>query len=248
MKLSEEYQRQFALRHWSQIFDQLPPVSGHEVLDLGCSIGAQAAELAARGARVIGVDTNDELLATARARGIPRAAFRHADLREALPVDGPVSGIWSSFAAAYFPDLSPRLAAWCSNLEPGGWVALTEIDDLFGHEPVQPATKAAFDGYAHESLAANRYDFFMGHKLAGHLERAGLSVLKAFTVADRELAFEGAAPAEVLQSWAARLDRMKALQAFCGASFVAMRDDFLAALSRSDHRCRAAVHCCIAIK
>ena len=54
------------------------------MLDLGCAVGDLAAELAARGARVIGMDLNEELLAEARARGLPGARFDLGDLR-ALP-------------------------------------------------------------------------------------------------------------------------------------------------------------------
>lgn len=104
MSLSDEYKRQFAWRPWSEVIDLLPPLSGKTVLDLGCGIGDQAAELAKRGARVIGIDANDELLAEAQSRKIPNAEFRHGDLR-ALQDVGIVDGIWSSFAAAYVPEL-----------------------------------------------------------------------------------------------------------------------------------------------
>jgi hypothetical protein len=53
MDLVEEYKRQFGWRSWKPIFYALPPLVGTTVLDLGCSIGDQARELSARGARML---------------------------------------------------------------------------------------------------------------------------------------------------------------------------------------------------
>jgi len=99
----------------------LPPLAGKKVLDLGCAIGDQTAELVRRGARVIGIDTNEELLAAARARGIAGAEFRNGDLRALEGITPEVEGAWCSFAAAYIPDLTPTLVSWMKflSLEPG---------------------------------------------------------------------------------------------------------------------------------
>ncbi len=121
MNLTDEHRRQFALRSWWQIFDLLPSFDAQLVLDLGCGIGDQAAELVARGARVIGVDSSDAMLASAKARAIPKAEFRRLDLGEPLGIESHVDGIWCSFTAAYFPELVPRLTAWKEHLKPGGW-------------------------------------------------------------------------------------------------------------------------------
>jgi SAM-dependent methyltransferase len=222
----------------------LPPLAGKTVLDLGCSIGDQAAELAARGARVIGVDANEELLATARARGIPNAEFRSGDIRELGDV-GVVDGIWCSFAAAYFPELGGTLTSWKQHLDPGGWIALTEVDDLFGHEPVEAETRSFLTAYARDALDASRYDFHMGRKLRGHLEGAGFTIAHSRTLVDKELCFDGPARSDVLESWRSRLDRMRLLKNFCGATFEQVRDDLLAALSRADHCSLAKVHYCV---
>lgn len=225
--------------------DLLPSLAGKTVLDLGCGIGDQAAELAKRGARVVGVDSNQELLATAQSRGIPNAEFRIGDLRT-LDDIGIVNGIWCSFATAYIPELAPTLADWKRHISPGGWVALTEIDDLFGHEPVEASTSSLLAAYARDALTANRYDFHMGRKLQTHLEHAGFTVVHSRVLPDAELCFDGPADSEVLASWTARLDRMKVLRDFCGANFERVRDDFLSALLRVEHRSTANVHCCIA--
>jgi SAM-dependent methyltransferase len=245
LSLARDYKRQFGWRDWASVFAALPPLDGHTVLDLGCGAGDQAAELVARGARVIGVDTNDEFLADARARGLPNTDFRLGDLRAPLDIDEPMDGLWCSFTAAFFPDLQAALARWTTHLRPGGWIALTEIDDLFGHVPVQPRTKALFDAYADEARAAGRYDFHMGRKLRGHLERASFAVSQVITLADRELAFDGPAEPDVLKAWRNRLDRMKLLREFCGDEFEFLRDDFLSCLIRDTHRSTARVICCI---
>lgn len=248
MTLSSEYRRQFTWRDWTRVFDLLPPLGGQTVLDLGCGVGDLAAELAARGARVIGIDLNEELLEAARARGLAGAEFRKADLREPLELEVEVDGLWGGFIAAYFPDLPVALSRWAAHLRPGGWVALTEIDDFFGHEPLSERTRKLFDGYAREALAAERYDFHMGRKLRGHLERAGFTITAELTLADRELAFDGPADPEVVEAWRARLERMRPLRDFCGPDFDDLRADFLSCLTRVDHRTRARVCFCLAAK
>lgn len=246
MTLADEYRRQRAWRDWSRVLEALPPLAGRTVLDLGCAIGDQAAELVRRGARVIGVDGNAELLAEARARGLAGAEFRSGDLRALPELEAPADGIWCSFAAAYFPDLAPVLRAWRARLRPAGWVALTEVDDFLGHAPLGARTRELLEAYARDALAAGRYDFHMGRKLRGHLERAGFTVALELTLADQELAFDGPARPEVVAAWRDRLERMRLLRDACGSAFDAVREEFLACLARADHRSTATVRCCFA--
>ena len=130
MSLSDEYKRQYAWRSWDAIFDTLPPIKGHSVLDLGCAVGDQATELVARGTHVIGLDANEELLRDAQSRHLANAEFRAANLRELSDLEVLVDGLWCSYTAAYFPDLPTVFDSWGTCLRPGGWVSLTEIDDL----------------------------------------------------------------------------------------------------------------------
>lgn len=244
--LADEYRRQRAWRAFSDMLAELPPLAGCTVLDLGCAVGDVAAELAARGARVIGVDANEELLRAARARELPRADFRSGDLRTA-DLDVAADGIWSSFVAAYFPaDLADVLARWRRRLRPGGWIALVEVDDLFAHAPLAQETRALLAAYARDALFRRRYDFHMGGKLRAHLERAGFIVRVERAFPDRELAGTGPAPVEVVDAWRRRFARMQSLADFCGASFAAVRDDFLAALAHADHRSACRVCFCLA--
>ncbi|HEX6811682.1 MAG TPA: class I SAM-dependent methyltransferase [Planctomycetota bacterium] len=248
MKLADEYRRQFAWRSWMQVFAALPALAGQTVLDLGCGVGDQAAELVGRGASVLGFDTNEELLREARAMRLPHAEFREADLRALPALPTPADGLWCSFATAYFPDLAPVLAAWSRQVRAGAWIALTEIDDLFAHEPLEPTAASLLAGYAQEALAAGRYDFKMGRKLADHVQRAGFTVGKVLTLADQEFSCHGPAQPSVVEAWRTRFDRMGLLREFCGTQFEQVRDEFLQCLVREDHRSAAKVTCCIATK
>lgn len=253
MSLADEYRRQNAWRSWGPVFAALGDLQGQTVLDMGCAVGEQAAALAVRGARVIGVDGNEALIAAARAREIPGASFHLADLRadpgEMLgPLLGPgarADGLWSSFVAAYFPRFDEVLAGWARALRPGARVAITEVDDLFGHEPLAEPLQEILAAYARDGLEAGRYDFHMGRKLPTFLERAGFEVEAELSLPDADLAFDGPARPEVLEGWARRLDRMGLLHSMAGEAWPTLRAGLLDALSSPRHRSRARVICCI---
>lgn len=244
----EDYSRQHDWRSWPIVFAAMPNCDGQTVLDLGCGIGDLATDLAVRGARVIGVDANEDFLHCARSRSIKNAEFRTADLRSFTDSRLQVDGIWSSFTAAYFPNFDETLSAWSKNLRPGGWIVLTEIDDLFGHEPLSEKTRLLLDAYARDSLLNSRYDFHMGRKIVCDFRRSGFMIAKEFTLPDAELNFTGAARVDVIAAWQRRFGRMSLLRHFCGAEMEAVRGDFLNCLAREDHRCSATVICVIGIK
>lgn len=246
MNLASEYGRQFAWRDWATAFDAIPNLTNQTVLDLGCAVGDQAAVMTERGARVIGVESNVELLGAAQAKLIPNARFLNADLRQPLEIGATVDGIWCSFTTAYFPALSPVLRQWLQHLRSGGWIALTEIDDLFGHEPLSSSVRSLLDAYVQHAFEQGRYDFRMGRKLEAYMRECGLLVSKAFTLDDQELAFSGPASPDVLQAWNSRFERMTGLRAFCGENFDRVRREFLDCLRSSEHRSLAKVHSCIA--
>ncbi len=247
MSLADEYKSQLAWRSWTTILEALPRLEGRWVLDLGCGVGDQAAELAARGAHVIGVDGNDELLAEARSKGVPNAEFRRGDLRALGRFEAPMDGLWSSFTAAYFPaDLPQVLSAWKAHLRPGAWIALTEVDNFFAHEPISAYSKSLLEAYVGDASKAARYDFNMGRRLVEHAEQAGLDVTRSFTVEDQEFSAQGPVQDGVVDAWRRRLDRMQLLRDFCGSDFARVRREFLECLGHPDHSTECRVHVCLA--
>ena len=236
MGLADDYRRQLGWRDWDTALGALPSLEGRTVLDLGCAVGDQSALLAQRGAKVLGIDGNADLLKVARRRSIAGAEFQEGDIR-APRIEGRTDGIWSSFTAAYLLDLPEILPRWRQELlEPGGWVAFTEVDGLFSHAPLEARSAQLLEAYVQDALHQCRYDFHGGGKIAPYLRSAGFTIARELSLPDREFAFEGPASEEVLEAWARRFDRMVVLQEFCGEDFARVRREFLACLAHPKHR------------
>lgn len=245
MSLVDEYRRQFRWRDWKRALSLCPLRPGQEVLDLGCGPGDVAGLLAAHGLRVTGVEGNPELLAAARER-YPTCRFEQQDLRELKLPPGSFDGLWCSFAAAYFVNFRDTLSYWCSFLREQAWVCVIEIDDLLGHEPISSKTRERIEEFYAEARAAQRYDFRAGATVPPSVESAGFQS-SVTELSDQELAFAGAAPAEVIEAWRARLARMGGLKHFLGADYPAFEEEFLGCLSASNHRSLCRVVCCIGL-
>lgn len=239
--LSEQYRRQDRWRRWDEALRLLPVRRGERVVDLGCGIGDVTARLSALGADVLGIDTNEALLSEARACH-PHVSFENLNLNDVSQDRlGSVDGVWASFVTAYFPDLSPVLSRWVSCLCPGGWVALVEVDDLLGHEPLPAEFRNAVTHFYAAARQSGRYDFEGGRKLGPALSAAGLELVQQTMLPDDELSFCGPASPEVIEAWRARLDRMEGLKAFLHDRFDAFEAAFLAALVSNQHQCTTRV-------
>jgi demethylmenaquinone methyltransferase/2-methoxy-6-polyprenyl-1,4-benzoquinol methylase len=100
---------------------------GDRVLDLACGTGDLAEIAAARGAHVIGVDFAAEMLRGAGRRRIP-ALWIQGDAA-ALPLpDASATVVTCGFALRNFVSLPEVVAEMARVLEPGGRIALIEVD------------------------------------------------------------------------------------------------------------------------
>jgi ubiquinone/menaquinone biosynthesis C-methylase UbiE len=95
-------------------------------LDAACGTGRFAEFLAARGHRVIGVDSSPDMLAHARRR-VPDGEFHVAGL-DRLPLpDDSVDVIVCALALVHVRDLKPVLAEFARVLRPGGDLVISDI-------------------------------------------------------------------------------------------------------------------------
>jgi 2-polyprenyl-3-methyl-5-hydroxy-6-metoxy-1,4-benzoquinol methylase len=234
MSLVEEYRKQASWRKWDVALSLCPIHSGQRILDLGCGPGDISAKMAEKGALVTGVDSNSDLIEAAEKKALPGCTFLKSDLNSIqLPLSS-FDGLWCSFTAAYFTDLASTLKQWMPLLKKEAWVCLIEIDDLFGHEPLDPSYRNKITTFYAESIRAQRYDFLMGRKLSGILSNAGFHILEA-TLDDAELSFNGRASNDIFEAWQNRLCRMNRLQEFFGQSFADFETEFLNTLSSEKH-------------
>jgi SAM-dependent methyltransferase len=97
---------------------------GQSVLDVACGPGFTAATAAERGAKALGLDFSDAMLAVARARH-PALVFDQGDA-EALPyADGAFDAVVSNFGIHHAPNPVNALADARRVLRPGGKLAFT---------------------------------------------------------------------------------------------------------------------------
>jgi trans-aconitate 2-methyltransferase len=75
-----EEKHAFVWKHGASLLELLAPQPGEQILDLGCGTGHLTAQLAAAGARVVGMDHSAAMIAEAR-RSYPELRFEIADAR-----------------------------------------------------------------------------------------------------------------------------------------------------------------------
>ncbi|MCB1348180.1 MAG: methyltransferase domain-containing protein [Maritimibacter sp.] len=241
--LHEQYDRQRRWRDFDTVYARLGPLAGLRVADAGCGSGTVSADLAARGADVVGIDTDAALLAHA-ARQVPAATFRKATLETPglWGADG-FDLVWCSFAMAYLSEPVSVLRTWRTILGRDARMVLIEIADLFAHAPLGPEDRAALAAFERMTRTEGSYRFDAGHHLGSWATEAGYVVVEDFDLQDGELCAQGPCSDDVRQAWANRIDRMPRLQAIVAPGF---KDRFLACLEQTGHISGTRVRCVIA--
>lgn len=251
MALLEEYKNQNKWRNWQSYIDKLPIKNSDIVLDLGCGAGYVTEVLSSKVLEVTGIDGNSNLLDEAHTNNNSKnIKYINHDLQTINEISLPlVNGIWASFVAAYFPDFPSILKGWLQLLKPGGWIAIVEINDLFGHHPISKLTFEGFKEFYKEQRNKKVYDYEMGSKIKDYLLGENLAILNNESIYDTELAFNGPADQQVLRAWETRLNRLMALQEYFGKeNYLNVKTEFLKCLTKQNHYCTAEVNYIIAKK
>ena len=127
-----------------------------DVLDVCCGTGLLAAELNARGYRVVGVDASGDMLARARELLGPEVALVRSTLPE-LPVEGGFDAAVSTYDGLNYldpTDLRATFATLADRLRPGGWLVFdVHTDAMMRFIASQPLVSGGKDDrrYAIES-------------------------------------------------------------------------------------------------
>jgi SAM-dependent methyltransferase len=241
--LLKQYQKQWQWRYWNSLYDQLPSFLNSTVYDLGCAHGDHSAQLTSRGATVIGLDGNEELLGFAKKRKIPGAQFIQCDLTSIDQMNlTPADGVWMSFVAAYFTDFESMLTKIKKLIKPGGWLAITEMSGLLDHEPMPTEYRVSIEEFYEEMQSSRSYDFNSGSKLEKALANCRLKTNSHSFLRDDELSKQGPCSEDVITAWSHRFERMGGFKEFLGEDFPAYKNDFLSCLKSPEHRSNCQVH------
>ena len=108
----------FVWKKGAALVELLAPVAGERVLDLGCGTGHLTAEIAARGADVIGVDSSPSMVALAR-QNFPKLRFQLCDARD-FRFEKPFDAVFSNAVLHWIPEAGRVAASVARALKPGG--------------------------------------------------------------------------------------------------------------------------------
>lgn len=174
---ADEHTAVQVLRNWSA--DQLRITDGATVLELGCGPGTAAADLASRvgtAGRVIGVDTSEAMIDTARSSyaSVPALEFIVGDALSLDLADDAVDGYRSERTFQHLSDPETALAEALRVVRPGGRVAVIDTDwgTLAVDHPDRELTERL-------SGAPRRFpvNSWSGRRLYSQMRQAGLSDL-----------------------------------------------------------------------
>ena len=98
------------------VMDWLNPQPGERILDLGCGDGVLTAELAAKGASVVGVDSSENFVAAARGHGLDARLMDG----EKLTFDSEFDAVFSNAALHWMTDAEAVVQGVKRALKPGG--------------------------------------------------------------------------------------------------------------------------------
>jgi SAM-dependent methyltransferase len=145
---------------------------GRHVLELGCASGGLTAQLAARGADVLALDREPDLVALAERRLGDRARFEVADLEQPLDLvpTGEVDLVVASLVLHYLPDWTPLLTELHRCLRPGGALVFSV------HHPITGWLLSDRGDYHRTELVSEDWDWD-GQRVTGRMYRRPLSAV-----------------------------------------------------------------------
>jgi len=108
----------FVWKSGGDLIGLLNPKPGERILDLGCGTGHLTAQIAGRGAAVIGMDSSASMIAQAR-QNYPKIAFMLGDARE-LRFDEPFDGVFSNAVLHWIREPARVIDAVALALKPQG--------------------------------------------------------------------------------------------------------------------------------
>lgn len=135
------------------LVDLLAPGAGERIIDLGCGIGQLTADIAARGAEVIGIDADPEMIALARQK-YPDLKFVCAS-GEDFSLPEQADGVFSNAALHWMKQPEPVIASVKRALKPGGRF----VAEMGAYRNVITITEALYRALEEQSVPSEAVEF-----------------------------------------------------------------------------------------
>ena len=123
--------------HHLRLLEAAAVSPGDRVLDVGCGNGQVARDLAARGARAVGIDLSRQMVARARELAGEGAEFVEGDAQVHAFPDSGFDVVVSRFGAMFFADRKAAFRNLARATRPGGRLALLAWQDIAEQEWLQ---------------------------------------------------------------------------------------------------------------
>ena len=135
------------------LVDLLTPAAGERIVDLGCGIGQLTADIAARGAEVVGIDADPEMIALAREKH-PELEFICAP-GEDFSLPEPADAVFSNAALHWMKRPEPVIASAKRALKPGGRF----VAEMGAYRNVVTITDALYQALEEQSVPRAAVEF-----------------------------------------------------------------------------------------
>lgn len=167
----------FVWRYGAELIELLQPRAGERILDLGCGTSHLTAQLAARGARVIGLDRSPTMLAEAR-HAYPHLPLVAADARRFAFAE-PFDAVFSNAVLHWILEAERVGECLAAALKPGGRF-VAEFGGQGNIKLIRAALHAALDEIGRpEGRQWNILYFPSESEYAALLERHGFVIQQA---------------------------------------------------------------------
>ena len=166
----------FVAKYGEGLLAFLPENPAQAILDLGCGTGTLTAQLAARGSRVIGVDSARPMVERARAQ-YPELTFEVCDAL-ALPFEGEFDVVFSNAVFHWIADHDTLLENVKKALKPGG-----QLICEFGGAGNIAVVEQAFNRACEEmglAVRAPRFNFPTPEEFSARLAHHGVTPVNVY--------------------------------------------------------------------
>jgi trans-aconitate 2-methyltransferase len=197
-----EDRHSFVWKSGAGVLELLSAQPGERILDLGCGTGHLAAQIAERGADVVGLDSSPSMVAQAR-QNFPKMKFLLADARN-FQVEGLFDAIFSNAVLHWVLEPEEAIRSMAAALKPGGRLAL-EFGGQGNVARIMAATESVLRAVGYQ--ARHKWYYPGIGEYASLLERHGFRVLLGHNF-PRWTRLEH--PERGLREW---------IEMFCGAYF-----------------------------